>query len=98
MKKILNFIGGKFVEPKTRRYLKSFNPATGEAHLEVSASDERDISDAVASANGAFASWSKLPAGERTKYLYKIADLIDARLEELAEAESSDQGKPLWLA
>ena len=42
--------------------------------------------------------WSKTSVEERVKYLYKIADLIDANSKELAIAESNDQGKPLWLA
>ena len=42
--------------------------------------------------------WSRTPAKERAKLLNKIADGIEARLEEFAIAESRDQGKPVWLA
>ena len=42
--------------------------------------------------------WSRTPAKERAKFLNKIADSIEARLEEFAVAESRDQGKPVWLA
>jgi hypothetical protein len=43
-------------------------------------------------------SWSKTPAKERAKIMMKIADVIEARLQEFAKAESKDQGKPVWLA
>ena len=43
-------------------------------------------------------SWSQVPSHHRAKFLYKIADLIEKNLEELAVAESRDQGKPVWLA
>ena len=39
-----------------------------------------------------------MPVRDRAKYLFKIADLLEARLEEFARAESTDQGKPVWLA
>jgi len=42
--------------------------------------------------------WSRETAGKRAYYLNRIADLIQARLDEFARAESLDQGKPLWLA
>lgn len=43
-------------------------------------------------------SWSKTPPKQRSAILLKIADLIEQRLDEFAEAESRDQGKPVWLA
>ena len=42
--------------------------------------------------------WSKVPARERSRLLNKIADIVESRLVEFAEAESRDQGKPVWLA
>lgn len=98
MKKLLNFIGGEFLEPKGGEYLKSYNPATGEAYLLVSDSDKRDIDLAVEAARKAFPSWSQATAEERSRYLYRIADLVEVRKTEFALAESTDQGKPLWLA
>lgn len=43
-------------------------------------------------------SWSRLTSSQRAKYLNKIADLIEARIDDFARAESMDQGKPYWLA
>ena len=76
----------------------SYNPATGEvwALLPDSADQEADL--AVQAAVEAFPAWSKLAYEERAKYLMKIADKIDERLEEFALAESQDQGKPVSLA
>lgn len=98
MTKIQNFIGGAFREPSTGSYFPSFNPTTGEAHLEVSDSDARDIAQAVEAAKAAFPAWRALRPEERADFLYRIADRIEARKQELAEAESADQGKPVWLA
>lgn len=42
--------------------------------------------------------WSRQTIAKRAYYLNRIADLIQARLEDFARAESSDQGKPLWIA
>lgn len=98
MKRILNFIGGRFVEPSTARFLDSHNPATGEVHLAVADSGSDDVNAAVRAARAAFPAWSETAPGERARVLYKIADLVDARQAELAEAESADQGKPVWLA
>ena len=61
-------------------------------------SQAEDVERAVASAKQAFPSWSATPAAQRAEKLYKIANLIEARLEEFAFAESTDQGKPVSFA
>jgi aminomuconate-semialdehyde/2-hydroxymuconate-6-semialdehyde dehydrogenase len=98
MKKLLNYIGGEFVEPLTQKFFESYNPALGQPHLLVADSDGPDINRAVTHAKIAFPAWSALTINERAKFLYRIADLIDQRVDEFALAESEDQGKPLWLA
>ena len=45
-----------------------------------------------------FSRWSKTPAKERSRLMNKIADIVESRLDEFAQAESRDQGKPVWLA
>jgi len=42
--------------------------------------------------------WSSLSPKKRADYLYRVADLLEARLDQFAAAESRDQGKPVWLA
>lgn len=53
---------------------------------------------AVQAAQKVFSSWSTTAVEERFKILNRIADLIDANLDELAMAETNDNGKPLWLS
>jgi aminomuconate-semialdehyde/2-hydroxymuconate-6-semialdehyde dehydrogenase len=98
MQKILNFIGGEFVEPASGQYLDNYEPATGKVYSLVADSDERDVENAVQSAQTAFPVWSSMPAENRSAILLKIADLIEQNLEKFARAESIDQGKPVWLA
>src|SRR5437660_7473036 len=92
--KIRNFIGGQFVVPVGGNYLDNIEPATGKPYSQVADSDARDIEAAVMAAEKAFVDWSKKSAAERSKFLLRIADLIDRDLEKLARAESIDTGKP----
>ena len=95
---IQNFIDGQFVEPIGGKYLDNVEPATGRAYSKVADSDKRDVEVAVAAAEKAFVDWSKESAAERSKFLLRIADLIERDLEKFARAESIDTGKPLALA
>jgi aminomuconate-semialdehyde/2-hydroxymuconate-6-semialdehyde dehydrogenase len=96
--KIQNFIDGKFVEPRSGKYLDNIEPATGKPYSQVPDSGKEDVDLAVAAAEKAFADWSKKPAAERSKILLRIADLIERDLEKFARAESIDTGKPITLA
>lgn len=98
MKKHLNFIAGERVAPVKGDYLESFNPAAGQPHCLLSDSTAEDVDLAVVAARRAFPSWSRRTAEERASYLRAIADVIEARLQIFAEAESLDQGKPVALA
>lgn len=97
-RQILNWINGKKIPPLSGEYLSSENPATGEVYAQVPRSQKTDIDQAVDAAHRAFVSWSRTSAEERAKILYNIADLIEENLESLAQAESEDQGKPVYLA
>lgn len=98
MRVLKNFIGGEYRPPNKGRYLDSVNPATGEILYQLPDSDRTDVDIAVAAAKAAFPSWSETSCDERARILYRIADIIEGRIEEFARAESMDQGKPLWLA
>lgn len=98
MKKILNYIGGGLRQPVSGEFFDNINPAEGKAYSLVPDSDERDVSNAVAAAVDAFPAWSAMPAAERSNYLLAIADAIDRKLDDLALAESIDNGKPVSLA
>src|SRR5437762_949634 len=98
LERIENFIDGQFVEPIGRKYLDNIEPATGKPYSLVSDSDTYDVERAVTAAEKAFDSWSKRPASDRSRFLLRIADLIERDLEKLARAESIDTCKPLSLA
>src|SRR5688572_10896790 len=96
--KIKNYINGELVEPLGKKYLDNYNPATGKVYSFIPDSDEKDVDLAVNAAAAAFPAWSVLPKEERSKYLLKIAALIERDLEKLSKAESVDNGKPVSLA
>src|SRR5438046_9073197 len=95
---IKNFIDGQFVEPICGKYLDNIEPATGKPYSQVADSDAHDVDLAVAAAEKAFHGWSNKSAAERSRYLLRIADLIERDLEKFARAESVDTGKPISLA
>ena len=72
------------------------NPATGETVAQVATAGEREVNDAVAAAKAAFddGRWSKLTPAARSGVLWKMADIIEARADELAKIETEDTGKP----
>lgn len=98
MEKILNYIDGKLAEPRSGKFIDNYNPSIGKVYSLVADSGKEDVDDAVAAAAKAFPAWSVMPAEERTKILLRMADLVDRDLEELAKAESVDNGKPVKLA
>ena len=78
--------------------MENINPATGEVFCHVPDSGEKDIEVAVKAAKKAFPGWSVTSAEERFTILNRIATLIDENREGLAVAETTDNGKPLWLS
>ena len=98
MQKLANFIDGKLVPPASGNYLDNFEPATGKVYSLVPASGKEDVDAAVAAAKRIFPWWSARTKEQRSQVLLSIADRIEKSLEELARAESKDQGKPLHLA
>jgi aminomuconate-semialdehyde/2-hydroxymuconate-6-semialdehyde dehydrogenase len=98
MEKILNYIGGELVEPISGNYLDNLEPATGKIYSQIPDSNNEDVEAAVAAAKEAQQGWTAMPAEDRSALLMKVADLIDRDLEQLAKAESIDNGKPIALA
>ncbi|MDP4261889.1 MAG: aldehyde dehydrogenase [Bacteroidota bacterium] len=95
---IRNFIGGSFQPTRSGNYIDNINPATGELTGKVPDSNEKDVAEAVAAAQKAFPQWAATPVEKRFRLLNHIAGLIDEHLDELAVAETTDNGKPLWLS
>ncbi len=88
-----NFIGGEWIAPVKGQYFSNTTPVTGEVICEVPRSTAEDIELALDAAHKAKESWGKTSATERSNILLKIADRIEQNLEQLAIAESWDNGK-----
>lgn len=90
------FINGKFVKPGSGKYFDTINPATEEKIASIAEASEKDVDHAVKASRNAYnKTWSKLPAKERAKYIYRIARLIQERARELSVIETMEGGKPI---
>lgn len=91
-------IGGESVAAVSANTETVINPASEEAIAEVPQADYADVNKAVQAAKSAFTTWSKTSPAERSTLLYKLADALEAKAEELASVESLNVGKPIKLA
>ncbi len=90
------FIDGKFVEPTSKKYFSTVNPATGSTLAQIADANAKDVDLAVKSARKAYSKvWSKMSGKDRGKYLFRIARLIQEHARELAVLETLDNGKPI---
>ena len=96
--KIQNFINGKFVNPISNDWIDNYCPANGEVYGHIPNSSKEDVETAYKSAQKAFKHWSQTTFEERSRILIKISELLEANLDQFAEAESKDNGKPISLA
>lgn len=88
------FIGGKWV--KATQQFKTTNPANDQVIAEVGLAGKKEVNQAVKAARKAYESvWSKMPAADRGKYLFRIARLLQERARQFAVVESLDGGKPI---
>ncbi|WP_157250125.1 gamma-aminobutyraldehyde dehydrogenase [Nonomuraea typhae] len=92
--RLQNFINGEFVDAKSGRFSDVIDPCTGEAYLQAPISGPEDVDAAYAAAAAAFESWGQTTPGERANLLLKVADAIEARADEINEAECLNTGKP----
>jgi aldehyde dehydrogenase (NAD+) len=90
------FIGGEWQDAASGSTFPTYNPSTGEILTEVAEGGVEDVDRAVRAARAAFegAEWSEMPARKRGRLLYRIADAIEARADDLARLETLDNGKP----
>ncbi len=90
-------IDGKFVDSRSGKTFPTVNPATEEVIAEVAEGDAADIDLAAKAARRAFDSgpWSKMDARDRARLINRLADLLEDNIDELAELETLDNGKPL---
>ncbi|WP_088239826.1 aldehyde dehydrogenase family protein [Calothrix rhizosoleniae] len=90
-------INNEWVNSVSGRRFETINPSTGEAICDVAEADAPDVDKAVQAARMAFTSgeWRQMSATRRGELLYKLADLIEQNIDELARLETLDNGKPL---
>ncbi|MCB1501609.1 MAG: gamma-aminobutyraldehyde dehydrogenase [Bauldia sp.] len=88
-------IGSRF-EAGTEQEERIFNPRTGETILTVPEASPKQIDDAVAAADAAFTKWSRTTPAERSAYLLKLADRIEAEADGFADLEALNCGKPRY--
>lgn len=93
------FIAGQWADAQSGETFETSDPATGKVIGRIARAGVADVDRAVASARKAFddGSWASKTPMDRAAILNKIADLIEANIDELAELETLDQGKPLFV-
>ncbi len=89
------FIGGEFVEPKSKKWFDSISPRDEKKLSEIALANQADVDSAYSAASKAAPAWARLPGAERGKYLYRLARLLQDRAREFAVAETLDGGKPI---
>lgn len=98
MRQLPHWIDGKAHDAANGGWLDVFDPAVGKPFAQVADGDAQDVDAAVAAAEAALPAWSSLPDTERARWLEKLAQALEDRLDDFAHAESKDGGKPLKLA
>src|SRR5579862_4676267 len=93
-------INGRWVSAASGKTFPTYNPATGEVLAQVAEGDREDINQAVKAARNAFDNgpWRRMTASERSRLIWKLADLLEQHTEEFGYIESLDNGKPLTIA
>ncbi|MBO0757473.1 MAG: aldehyde dehydrogenase family protein, partial [Bradyrhizobiaceae bacterium] len=93
-------IGGAWVAAASGKTFPVYNPSTGTVMTQVAEADKEDVDRAVRAARRAFdeGPWRKMTGSERGRLMWDLAGLIEEYLEEFAEIESIDNGKPLAVA
>lgn len=93
VKKIHNFIGGKWAEASSDKFEPVYNPATGEVIASVPISTNQDVNHAVETAKAAFEEWKRVPVPRRARILFKYQQLLVENWSELAKLITIENGK-----
>jgi betaine-aldehyde dehydrogenase len=96
-KTLKNFVGGEYVDAADGKTYDLVNPATGEVFAQAPLSGEEDVDRAFRAAEKGFETWRDTTPSERQLAMFRIADAIEERAEELVRAESENTGKPFGL-
>lgn len=96
-KTVGHWIDGREVESLSGETFDSVNPATGELLAHVASGDSADVGRAVESSRRAFeGEWGKMEPADRGRALRRLGDLVSSHLEELAQLDTQDSGKPIY--
>jgi len=93
--KMLNYIGGRWLPSSASEYLDVVNPATAAAMASVPLSPALDVDAAAEAAAGAFKAWRQTPPVDRVQFLFKLKNLLEESLEDLARTVTMECGKTL---
>jgi betaine-aldehyde dehydrogenase len=97
MRAFKNFINGELVDARDGSTTEVVNPASGQAYATAPNSGAVDVDAAMAAAATAFEAWRESTPSERSLALYRIADAVEARAEELISLETENCGKPISM-
>jgi betaine-aldehyde dehydrogenase len=97
MLRLQNFIGGASSDAEDGPLAPLIDPSTGEPFAEAPVSGRADVDRALRVAAKAFSSWRRTTPSERSLALFRIADALEARAEDLVRAECENTGKPFQL-
>src|SRR5579864_4074360 len=92
---ITNFFGGGWSKASARESLSVINPASNQVLAEIPLSSERDVTAAIEAAAAAYPEWRRTPPEERIQYLFKLKQLLEEHIEELARTITLENGKTL---
>jgi betaine-aldehyde dehydrogenase len=93
MRRLENFISGESVAPQSGQYVELINPATGQPFAEMPVSNAADVDTAVTAAAKAFTTWKRTTPSQRSLMLLKIADILEANIDAIVDAETENCGK-----
>jgi malonate-semialdehyde dehydrogenase (acetylating)/methylmalonate-semialdehyde dehydrogenase len=95
LERALNYVGGRWVEPTTDQWIDVINPATARPIGRVPLSTPRDVDQAVQAAKAAFPAWRETPPLQRARYMFRLKELLEAHLDDIARQVVLEHGKTL---
>jgi malonate-semialdehyde dehydrogenase (acetylating)/methylmalonate-semialdehyde dehydrogenase len=95
MQKIMNYIGGEWLEPQEAEFFEVVNPATGELLARTPLCGSSEVASAALAAAEALPAWRRTPAQERIQYLFKLKALLEDNLDEIGRTITLECGKTL---
>jgi malonate-semialdehyde dehydrogenase (acetylating) / methylmalonate-semialdehyde dehydrogenase len=93
--RLTNYINGEWRNSVAKEFADVINPATGERLAQVPIDSETDMTSAIESAAAAFPAWRRTPPEERIQFLFKLKQLLEDHVEELAKLITIENGKTL---